>query len=269
MTPDRAAARRAITLAVGLAALIAVGLLLRAATTGLGGWDQRTVVTVADWRGPVAIQVARVASVFGRSWLLLPLAAVLGWVVRRGGRGLVPVLAVALAIVVQNVVKVIIRRPRPPVVRLEHVTSWSFPSGHATESTALLAALVICLWPRLTTTRARVAAVAPAASTALLIAAARVTLGVHYPTDVLAGIVLGVLAALIAVRVGSVAQALPSRTPVATINAPPSATCSRLTRSDTDRKRLRMSEIAVNSTATTIPATSSAVWTEPIRNGSE
>ena len=273
MTPDHgpagSVARRAVTLVAGLAALIATGVLLRAATRGLAAWDRHAVVAVAGWRGTFVIDAARVASVFGRSWLLVGLAAILGWALRRGGRGLVPVVAVVLAIVTQNVVKEIARRPRPPVAHLEHVTSWSFPSGHATDSTALLAALVICLWPRLTAIRPRIAAVGLAAGAELLIAGARITLGVHYPTDVLAGIVLGTMAALIAVRVASDAQALPSSTPAVTISAPPRATCSRLTRSETDRNRLRISEIAISSNATTMPATTSAECTDPIRNGSE
>jgi len=41
---------------------------------------------------------------------------------------------------------------------------------------------------------------------------------------------------------------LSSATPTPTIIAPPSATCRRLTRSDTARKRLRMSEIVVSHT---------------------
>ena len=51
--------------------------------------------------------------------------------------------------------------------------------------------------------------------------------------------------------------------------APPSATWSRLVRSDTDRNRLRIREIVISSMATTIPATTSAVWTDEIRNGRE
>lgn len=64
-------------------------------------------------------------------------------------------------------------------------------------------------------------------------------------------------------------QALPSRTPTATISAPPRATWSRLVRNETAMKRLRISEIAISSTVTTIPASIKAVCTSAIRNGSE
>jgi membrane-associated phospholipid phosphatase len=61
----------------------------------------------------------------------------------------------------------------------------SFPSGHATTSFAL-AAVVTFVWPR---------AFWPALLFAAIISLSRVVLGEHYPTDITAGAVLGVLGA--------------------------------------------------------------------------
>lgn len=61
----------------------------------------------------------------------------------------------------------------------------SFPSGHATTAFSL-AAVIAFLWPR---------AFWPALVFAALIALSRVILGEHYPTDITAGAVLGVLGA--------------------------------------------------------------------------
>jgi membrane-associated phospholipid phosphatase len=183
----------------GTAAVIGVGLGLRALTAGLGSWDGRELDAIVGGRGRAAIDAAHAASLFGRSWALLAIAAAAG-LGRRGGSAmarLLPVTAVLVAIIAQNVIKTIVRRPRPPVRHLEHVTSWSFPSGHATESTALLGALVIASWSR-GSSRARMAIVVGAAAVEAAIAGSRLVLGVHYPTDVMAGIVLGVLAAAVA-----------------------------------------------------------------------
>lgn len=69
---------------------------------------------------------------------------------------------------------------------------WSFPSNHATIAGAAAVALALVR-------RALLWLTAPLA---LLMAFSRVFVGVHYPHDVLAGLVLGTLVALVAVRLG-------------------------------------------------------------------
>jgi membrane-associated phospholipid phosphatase len=164
----------------------------------------RTVHDVARTRGATVVSAAHAASWLGRSWIDLPLAILVGWSVRRAGRGWVPACAVAAAIVAQNVVKEIVRRPRPtpPSIRLEHVTSWSFPSGHATESTALFVGIAIAMWPLLDSRAWRATVAAAVVVGSLMVAGSRVVLGVHYPTDAATGVVLGLLAAVLSAVAG-------------------------------------------------------------------
>ena len=95
-----------------------------------------------------------------------------------------------VAIGVNYLVKVVVRRPRPVLDGLPPLggapSSLSFPSAHATSSFAVATAM----------TR-----VEPVAALAFLLAAAlalgRPYLGMHYPSDVLAGALLGVALGLV------------------------------------------------------------------------
>jgi undecaprenyl-diphosphatase len=79
-------------------------------------------------------------------------------------------------------------RPRPTVVtQLEPPGGLSFPSGHSMISAALYVTLGVLIARALPTRRLRVFAVATGAFLTMIIGLSRLYLGVHYPTDVLAG----------------------------------------------------------------------------------
>jgi undecaprenyl-diphosphatase len=90
---------------------------------------------------------------------------------------------VAGAYAANYAVKLIVRRRRPELPGLEPLTptvsSLSFPSAHATTSFAAARAY------------SRVAPAAPLYAAAVAFALSRPYLGVHYPSDVLAGAALG------------------------------------------------------------------------------
>ena len=171
---------------------MAVGLGLNALAHTVAGLDRRLVDDAVTIRTGPLTTVAHGLSLLGRSWLLIPLAALIGLALWRslGIRSWVPLVAVVGADALQNAIKALVGRPRPSVMHLEHVTSSSFPSGHATQSTAFLVALValVCMTR---SGRLRAATVVLAAVLVCAIGASRVYLGVHYPTDVAAGIILG------------------------------------------------------------------------------
>jgi undecaprenyl-diphosphatase len=87
--------------------------------------------------------------------------------------------------------KLLVQRARPVVADpVSHAPGYSFPSGHALDDTVFAAVMVFLLWPLLSRTARRVAVVA-ATALVLLVGADRIFLGAHFPSDVLAGVVLG------------------------------------------------------------------------------
>jgi undecaprenyl-diphosphatase len=122
-------------------------------------------------------------------WLAIALVLAVLW---RRPRIFVFVLAAdAIADLVAGLLKTAIPRARPHVRHLIPVpTSHSFPSGHS--ATSFACAIVLCaLAPRF-----RVLFVA----LAVAIAYSRLYNGVHYPLDVVAGAVLGILVGLTVLR---------------------------------------------------------------------
>ncbi|WP_049563804.1 phosphatase PAP2 family protein [Nonomuraea sp. SBT364] len=116
------------------------------------------------------------------------------WLVRRGARrmALWAVTTMAVGGLLGALMKIIVDRARPdlpdPVALAE---GDSFPSGHALNVTLGAGVIVLTALPLLRP-RARAAAWAIAWFLVVTVACTRVALGVHYVSDVVAGVMLGV-----------------------------------------------------------------------------
>ena len=115
------------------------------------------------------------------------------WLLHRGARKLVLFLVVTSLAggAIDTVVKVAVARPRPEVDE-PIITAFgqSFPSGHSMQAVVCYGALLLVFLP-LVEGRWRRAALAGTITLIILIGVSRLTLGVHYVSDVLGGYVLG------------------------------------------------------------------------------
>jgi membrane-associated phospholipid phosphatase len=105
-------------------------------------------------------------------------------VLRRWREGLFAAVATGGSALLNIATKQLFSRERPSLWEsIAPESSYSFPSGHAMGSMTLAMVLVLLAWP----TRARWWIVAAMAVFVPMVGLSRVYLGVHYPSDILAG----------------------------------------------------------------------------------
>jgi undecaprenyl-diphosphatase len=170
----------------------------------VGEWVQKGVtqsfdVAVLEWmhrhHSPLLTQAATELTYLGTGTVVMMIVAVAAlflWHTQHKHSARLLLAAVAGNIILNGVLKLVFHRARPTVFEWQTTAvSSSFPSGHAMSATVCygtVAYLVIRLqkhrWSRVLTGIAAVVLI-------LLICTTRLYLGVHYPSDVIAGMLVG------------------------------------------------------------------------------
>lgn len=124
--------------------------------------------------------------------------AIIWWRTRRWWYAAVPMIAISLQATVFVIAANIVGRDRPNVERLDPTPpTSSYPSGHVGASTALYISFAF-MAARLENAWARRILVPLCVLAPLLVAFARIYRGAHHPTDVLWGVINGLVCAVLA-----------------------------------------------------------------------
>ena len=169
---------------------------------GLATSDPSHLRFFTDHRPDVLVHASRIVTDLGNAAIVAVIAIAAGLLLWRRGLPAImaaaPAVALGVAAVLGDLAKRLVDRGRPPMsLRLIVEGEPSFPSGHATNAAAvyltigLILAVFVFRRPLL-----RAAAVASAALITGAVGASRLVLGVHWPSDVLAGWALGAVVAL-------------------------------------------------------------------------
>jgi len=177
---------------------IFVGLAVVTTLAGVGvrawapAFDLQALESIAASRSSELTSVAQIVSDAGSFALLAPLsiAFVLLRRWKRPADDIALIVIAAGCAALPSVVKLIVGRPRPTIEHLLHLSSLSFPSEHSTQAAGIYLIIAILLskdlgrgWRDLV--------IALAVAIGLAVAWSRVYLGIHYPSDVIAGLLLG------------------------------------------------------------------------------
>lgn len=192
-----AIAPSAVVLAVTLAGFLALAVLVITEWRPLANLDHSLVLDAhrAVLASPVLLQAAKSTTAVGSPLTLNLIVAAAGVVLLLRHRIRASLCVIAVRIVELGVAtagKDGIARPRPTFPDpVSHASSFSFPSGHAAGAAAVFGALLALTGTPMSKRTASLCGI----TVVILVAAvstSRVLLGVHYPSDVLAGALLGV-----------------------------------------------------------------------------
>lgn len=182
-----------IASAILLAGFAVLALLIVQNNVPVSEWDRAAFGAVNNPTGKTLDKIMIDLSKYGREAVWIGVTALLFVFGKKDGRKAAVLLTIAFLILIPlgTILKSEIDRPRPVPLSNDHMllpneTDPSFPSGHA----VIVSAGAIILLLRFNRGKQIVASIILAIEAAL-VAYSRVYVGVHYPLDVFAGILLG------------------------------------------------------------------------------
>ena len=129
--------------------------------------------------------------------IIVAASAIYFLMAKKAGTALFLVMSVVAGTVISNVLKQTFNRPRPDIEASTHVFTASFPSGHATLSAVVYLTLGVLIAQSTRNPMVKGCFIGMALLVTFLVGVSRIYLGMHYPTDVIAGWSLGLSWALI------------------------------------------------------------------------
>lgn len=185
--------RRPRALATAVVAGAAVPLL--ALLVAIGATDAVDAAVIEAVRGPEAVWLGPLTAL-GSFWAVVSVAVavlVIGWFANHWREAMAGALAIGLSAAGIELLRLAIARARPELLDPTIVeTGFSFPSGHTANATVAYGIMAWLIGRVAGGRSVRTAAWALAVAVAIGVGLSRVWLGVHYPSDVVAGWLLGI-----------------------------------------------------------------------------
>ena len=166
-------------------------------TTVLGKWDGDIPNRLVEYRQQEGISESKLVTTLSATSTIIALtalaAAICRWRFGRWRESLVVIYAVVGETCIFMATTLLIDRPRPNVQLDVAPPTSSFPSGHTAAAVSFYGSVAAVIWWHRRHRWLGVLAVVIGTAVPLTIAGSRVYRGMHYPTDVLAGALLGTI----------------------------------------------------------------------------
>lgn len=194
---------------------IGFGVLFGYVATAVGNdtlidFDQTIIAAVQGLETPWLTAIMTTFTWIGSGLIVAPITVfaffLLHFKFKHRAQALLLVVVIVGTVVLNSLLKLYFKRERPEIHRILDATGFSFPSGHTMMAFSLYAILGVIIWRNLKTTSRRFMVIFLAVFMTLMIGLSRIYLGVHFPSDIVGGLLASGLWVTLAVTVYSFFQ---------------------------------------------------------------
>lgn len=129
---------------------------------------------------------------FGGATCLITIAILLLILIKNKKIGLITLTNLVLIAILNQILKIVLKRPRPTEFRIINETGYSFPSGHSMISMAFYGLLIYLIYKKIKNKYLKATLIIILLLLILAIGISRIYLGVHYVSDVIGGFLISI-----------------------------------------------------------------------------
>jgi undecaprenyl-diphosphatase len=129
---------------------------------------------------------------FGGATCLITITILLLIIVKNKKIGLLTLTNLVTISILNQILKSILRRPRPTEFRLINETGYSFPSGHSMVSMAFYGFLIYLIYKNIKNKYLKTILIIILSLLIIAIGISRIYLGVHYVSDIIGGFLISI-----------------------------------------------------------------------------
>ena len=158
------------------------------ATLDISGYNLISEHVISDKITPIAKGITQL----GGAIFLIVLSIILTIAIKNKNTSVQIWANLAIATILNQLIKRIIQRPRPTGFRIIEENGYSFPSGHSMVSAAFYGFLIYLIYKNVKNKYLKWSLITLLSVLIILIGTSRIYLGVHYTSDVLAGFLISI-----------------------------------------------------------------------------
>lgn len=194
---------------------IGFGILFGYVATTIGNdsivdFDKTIISAVQGLEAPWLTVIMRFFTWVGSAYVVAPVTLIgillLYFKLNRHAQAYLLTVVIVGTVTLNGLLKIYFKRERPEIHRILDANGFSFPSGHTMMAFSLYAILGYIIWRNVKTRAGRFIIVLLATVMTVLIGGSRIYLGVHFPSDIVGGLLASGLWVTISIMVYSFFQ---------------------------------------------------------------
>lgn len=144
-------------------------------------------VFVENLRSENTTLIMKLVTSFGSGLVLISIVLIMFLLYKKKKDTIYASINLILIYIINNIIKLIVQRPRPSGYNIITENSYSFPSGHSIVSTAFYGFIIVLIYKNIKDNKKKYLYMTLLFLLIILICISRIYLGVHYLSDTLGG----------------------------------------------------------------------------------